>query len=347
MRWPLVLVLAAVAVPSVGAVLPDRAPRVPALPGLSEWRDPSWRPYARTSPFNRALPAQPRLHPRSQAMVSRLLGFGRAQAIQLGTAGTRFDYSHPVYFGRASDPRHRIRCTERWGRCAVEGHVVHIPRGARAAAGTDAHLTVIDTRSGWEYDLWGVHRVSPTGGTLRARWGGRTRIDGDGRNSPATAAHFGGAAGVIRASELAAGRIDHALFLVAECGSGRAVYPARGSGARCANRRNAPPLGARFALDMSDAEIAAVPGSPLKRTILRALARYGAYLGDTGTGSWSVQLESGAAYVALGGADPFAALGRANGLQRADDGMYLLDLAAGVDWRRLRVVHPCEARGRC
>ena len=56
--------------------------------------------------------------------------------------------------------------------------------------------------------------------------GGRTRIDGDGLNSDATAAEFGLAAGVIWGEQMKAGNIDHALFIHTRCTSGRSVYPA-------------------------------------------------------------------------------------------------------------------------
>ena len=53
--------------------------------------------------------------------------------------------------------------------------------------------------------------------------------------SNATAASFALAAGVIRAAEIRAGRIDHALFAQIKCTSGRAVYPAapRSTGHAC------------------------------------------------------------------------------------------------------------------
>ena len=75
-------------------------------------------------------------------------------------------------------------------------------------------MTVI-TPSGWEYDFWRVESKPRGGGTLVSSWGGRTRIDGDGRRSGGTASGFGNVAGIIRASELEFGRINHALFMTA------------------------------------------------------------------------------------------------------------------------------------
>ena len=63
-------------------------------------------------------------------------------------------------------------------------------------------MAVIDQASGWEYDFWQVESKPAGGGTISISWGGRTAIgtaDADGLGSNATAAHFGLAAGVIRA----------------------------------------------------------------------------------------------------------------------------------------------------
>ena len=156
---------------------------------------------------------------------------------------------------------------------------VRIPDRARPAGGSDHHLAVVDQRSGWEYDLWEVESKPSGGGELVTGYGGRTRIDGDGLGSDATAAHFGLLAGIIRAQELRRGRIDHALFLVADCDSGEFVYPARGRGAPCGDRTDAPAEGMRFQLDMSDAEIRALErpaleaGHPARAGPLRHVRR--------------------------------------------------------------------------
>ena len=123
-------------------------------------------------------------------------------------------------------------------------------------------MAVIDQASGWEYDFWQVASKPAGGGTISISWGGRTAIgtaDADGRDSNATAAHFGLAAGVIRPSELAAGEINHALFMVVKCTSGTSVYPAGpGAGSACADKTNAPAMGQHFFLDMTDAQIEAL-----------------------------------------------------------------------------------------
>ncbi len=206
---------------------------------------------------------------------------------------------------------------------------VRIPDRARPAGGSDRHLTVVDQRSGWEYDLWEVESKPSGGGELVTGYGGRTRIDGDGLGSDATAAHFGLLAGIIRAEELRRGRIDHALFLVADCDSGEFVYPARGRGAPCEDRTDAPAEGMRFQLDMSDAEIRALDAPRWKRAILRALARYGMFVGDTGGSPWDLEFESGSTYTSFGYPDRILRYAKRIGIPREDDGRYHFDLDEG------------------
>jgi hypothetical protein len=152
--------------------------------------------------------------------------------------------------------------------------------GQAAATGSpsdpDAHLTLVDVDSGWEYDLWQVQRSpirSRDGAQLNISWGGRARIDGSGlaadANGQGTAAGFGNLAGRIRAEELLGGAINHALFIVIDCDNGSFVYPARAHDKPCATDvANAPPMGARLQLAMSRAEIDALPVPEWKKILL-------------------------------------------------------------------------------
>lgn len=315
------------------------------------WPSGCWRPYSATSPFNSPLSAAPRVADNSDRVVARMLGFGSAQHFVAGLADTDDDYWHPTYWSQPGDPLFRLHCYERsWGTCEVEGHRIRVPNAARPAAGGDGHLTVVDQDTGWEYDLYEVRSKPAGGGLLQFRWGGRTRIDGDGLRSGATAANFGNLAGVIRTAELAAGRINHALFLVVRCSSGRVVYPARGAGRSCAElglpTHDAPPMGARFQLAMSVAEIDALAVPEWKKTILRAMATYGMFVGDTGGGSWGTKMESGSTFTSFGYPDPLVRFAQANGWTHDED-VWVGKLHDGVDWTRLRMIDPCVTRRAC
>jgi hypothetical protein len=296
--------------------------------------------------------ARPFVHPLSKQIVRRLMGFGRPENLVAGTADTRGDWSHPTYYSRVGDPLFKLHCYERaWGRCSIEGRRIAVPDTARPAAGGDRHLTVVNQRSGWEYDLYKVRSKPKGGGTLTFRWGGRTRIRGDGLGSDATAARYGNLAGIIRAQELEQGRIDHALFMVVRCDAGFGVYPASKGGRPCSDIGRsdlfAPPMGTHFQLAMSESQIDALRVPEWKKVILRAMARYGMYVGDTGGTSWGIQAESGSTYTSFGYEDRLVAYARSAGVPRYK-GRYVFKLRSGVPWRRyLRVLAPCEAQGRC
>lgn len=319
-----------------------------AAAGVGAWPSGCWRPYSDSSPFNQPLPASPRLLPNSRDIVSNVVSAGPADKLTAGNHGSEWDYWHPTYYAKSSDPVFKLHCYEDWGTCPIEGHEIHVPDAAQPAAGGDGHMTVVDAASGWEYDLYKVRSKPSGGGTLVFRWGGRTRIDGDGLRSAATVAGFGNLAGIIRAQEMEAGEIRHALFMVIPCSSGKKVFPATGgAGSTCSDRSDAPPMGARFQLDMSDGEIAALHVPEWKKTILRAMANYGMYFGDTGGGSWGLQMESGSTYESFGYRDAMVTFARNAGVP-FHNGKPVFDIDSGVDWKsRLRVVDPCVTQGSC
>ena len=313
-----------------------------------------WRPYAATSPFNRVIPERPRLLAGSAAIVRELTSWGRPQALVAGHADTPRDYFHPLYWSHAGDPVYTVHCV-RFSGCPVEGLRLRIPAAARAAGGADGHMAVIDARAGWEYDFWQVRSKPRTGGRMVVSFGGRTRIDGDGLGSNATAAWFGLAAGVIRAPEMEAGRIDHALFVHVRCTAGRSVYPAHpGTTAAPCSRLGvpasaAPPLGARLWLDLPLSRIAQLPVPRWRKTILAAMHRYGMIIGDTSGGnvSFGLQAESGSSYTSFGERDAWSLFAAFVAPELSSDG-YVLKVDGGVDWaRHLHVLAPCVSRGRC
>jgi hypothetical protein len=99
-------------------------------------------------------------------------------------------------------------------------------------------------------------------------------------------------------------------------------------------------MGTRFALAMSEAQIEALALPAWKKAILRALANYGGYVGDTGGPGFGVQFESGSSYTSLGLPDPWVTFAQRNHLP-SSGGRYALNLSEGVEWQRyLRVLAP-------
>jgi hypothetical protein len=317
------------------------------------WPSGCWRPYAKTSPWNRPIGAKPHHDPESRQVIRRLRSWGAPDSFAAGEAGTRDDFNHPTYYSLGTDPQFRLHCYWRKfsERCSIEGKLIRVPDAARPAAGRDGHMTIVDQRSGWEYDLYHVSRKPKGGGTLWFRWGGRTRIDRDGLGSDATAARFGNLAGIIRAPELEDGVINHALFMVVRCDSGVFRYPAFKTGRACAelgkSNLHAPPMGARFQLNMSFARIDSLKVPTWRKTIFKAMSRYGLYVGDTGDGAWGVEPESGSTYTSFGHEDPLVTFARRHGIPERD-GRYWFNISNGVNWLKyLRLLAPCESLGSC
>jgi hypothetical protein len=308
-----------------------------------------WRPFSDSSPFNQAVPASATLAANSAAIVSRLTSWGTPGKHASGDAGTAGDWSHPIYYSQPGDPVYTAHCTEPWGTCDMEGMQIRIPAAAQPAAGSDGHLAVIDQQSGWEYDFYGVKQKG--NGVIVSAWGGRIRIDGDGRGGGSTAADFPLAAGVIRPAELAAGSIRHALVISVQCTNGTSVYPAGpGAGRECSEMglpsENAPAMGQHFFLDMSEAQIGALGVPNWQKTILRAMAEYGMYVEDTGGSSWGVMFESGASVTSFGFQDPWERLGQQFNLPAWEDTgidkrRFIYDFRNAVNWASaLKVAAP-------
>ena len=328
-----------------------------------------WRPYSDSSPFNVGVGSGPREVTNSSSIVSRTLGLGTAGArggtmFTVGTAGTSSDYDHPIYYSKPSDPVYTVRCRKWVSSCTVEGLQIRIPAAAQPAGGSDGHLAVIDQDAGWEYGFWETEARSPSGGTLWIGHGGRTPIgtpDATGLGSSdlannVTAAHFGLAAGVVRPEELGAGQINHALFMTVKCTNGTYVWPARGPGVgrTCASmglsNENAPALGQHFYLEMTAAEIDALSVPAWKKTILRAMAEYGMFVGDTGSSTmgWNIVLQSGSSYTSFGQPDPWVGLAKQFGIPQSSGGKYYFDLKDTIDWAaEMRVADPCVSRRSC
>ncbi len=324
-----------------------------SLPG------PSWKPYANTSPFNQSA-AGAAEHPESQAIVKTVLSWGLPENLEAGNAETSEDWGHPTFWAQPGDPIYTLEATEQLGpgnSLSLSGGSIKIPEYARPARGGDGHMTVVEP-NGEEYDFWRAQAPPPGGGTFTFAWGNLVPggLKGNGIGGGGTASGFGNLAGMIRAPELAAGHINHALFIVLKCaapgtgfGDGAAldppnssyVYPANEGGSACpAGESDAPPLGTRFMLAMSDAQIKALAVPSWKKTILTALAEYGGYFGDTGGPGFTFMFESSTTYTALNLPDPLVEFAQKNDL-RSWEGRYIFNVASGVEWEKyLRVLVP-------
>lgn len=313
---------------------------------LSVWRKPAIEPQ----------------HPASAAIIARMyeLAGTKPANLVLGAAelAGEHDFGHPIYYARPDDSLVTLEPTE--GGLNLSGLQIRVPSAAKPAKGSDKHMVVVQP-NGLVYSFWKAS--APAGGKLAFAIGGVNIIGGSGLDLPigATAANFSGAAGIIRAAELMADNIPHALsmtvghctnqlgfgFGVEKAATNSAyVYPATHGGSG-ENDPNLPPLGAKIRLKMSEAEIAALACKWYEKTILRALATYGGYIGDTSGGTFGFMVESGEAYKSFGLTDPLKLWGEAEGLAAGEGefaGSRILKITNAMseaEWKsRLEVLTP-------
>jgi hypothetical protein len=116
------------------------------------------------------------------------------------------------------------------------------------------------------------------------------------------------------------------------------------------SNENAPALGQHFYLDMTAAQINSLSIPAWKKTVLRAMAEYGMFVGDTGSTylGWAVSIQSGSSYTSFGQTDPWVNLAKKFGIPRSSGGKYYFDLADTINWgSKMRVADPCVSRSSC
>jgi len=322
-----------------------------------------WRPFTTSSPFNTELPSNPKLAADNAAVQQHMASYDW----NLQDSSTNFSLSdngtRPVYFASPSDPIMTVNCTGAYGpaSCAggngtsTNGAQINVPAGAKPGNNWDAHMTIIETSTGQEYDFW---HASVSGQTITAGTGAVENVNAsNGAGDGGDAANLALTAGLLRPSELASGHIDHALVISVPCTNADGAnvgysWPATGGwGETCGDYWNedpstAPTIGQLFRLNMTDAQIASSGAPTWQQTIMTALAHYGAYAEDT-NGSWhdegmSIFMQDPASWTNLGQPDQWAntinALGGHNGT---------LTSATPIPTNKLEIVDPCVTQGTC
>lgn len=161
--------------------------------------------------------------------------------------------------------------------------------GGRNSAG-DKHAIVVDKSTCRLYETWLTRQVS---GAWRAGSGATwslnsNRLRPNGWTS-ADAAGLPILPGLLRYSEVAAGRVDHAIRFTTDVTSNHHLWPARHH-AGSTDSWAYPPMGARFRLKASyDASRL----GPQARLIVAAMKKYGLVLADNGS-PWYFQGEQNA-----------------------------------------------------
>lgn len=299
--------------------------------------------FSADSVWNEPLPAEAKLDPSSERLVSGLVReVEREEGVGNGPWITASTCSTPIYIVPSRQRTVRVRLSkprEAWrAGLARVFRRVPLPAGAEPGDCSDAHLTVWQPSRdrlweffklrrgdrGWEAD-WGgaLRRVSRSPGFYSARsWPGRSNFSWG-----ATATSLPVAAGVMRLAELRRGRIDHALAMnVPAAQAGVFSWPAqRGDGVGSSAD---VPEGARLRIDPS-LDLASLELPPLTSMIARAAQRYGIIVRDqTGPGN----AISFFGETATSGAKPYS---EAGGFY---EGMAPDELLADFPWEHLQVL---------
>jgi hypothetical protein len=297
--------------------------------------DASWRLFSDTSPWNAPLETS-QIDPNSSTMIAKMVNDGSPA---VATQNSLRNWGIPLYFGRVEDPAYTLKLSETLPfEQDINGTEIHIPLRAIPSAGSDAAMRVLDQTNGYSYHLQRVV-IDPVVHTVTAWRAFRLNSEGLGfheLNEPPTGL------GPIRPEELATGYINHTMMLSARCLSGHNVPPFEQSitqGKTCAG--DADPTTTRLSignvvfLDMTSAQIDALPVSTWEKAILRGLRDHGALVAFNGGSSWNFQFENPLDRTVFGQPEPYAAAGLPSSL----DYSHTLDSVGG--WAaNLKVLAP-------
>ncbi len=257
-------------------------------PPSAGWQFP-YQPNPFVVPICSSDPCHPQLDSNSVSQVSELMNgsfsMGELQEAQPGTNGQGQDDTDPIYYATQSDPTYNIRCSKYNGCSFLSGVAIHIPNGAHASIDTDHHASVIELWTGTEYDFWEFNDHGTGKGTTDAVYGGGALSVGFGELCRTNSLQnhgrcLGGAneaalpyqPGLLDPREIVAGKIAHTIYVGTRCPSPRYVWPAGQSGGRCPS---GPAEGERIWLDLTDAQIDALPDHAWAKTLLHEMHDYG------------------------------------------------------------------------
>ena len=236
-------------------------------------------------------------------------------------------WSVPVYTVGADAPSVRVTLDTWKPALQRDFEAVPMPRGARPAVGTDGHLVVHQPSTD---TLWEFYRAREAADGWHARWGGKmTNVSSNPGYFPApygaTATSLPLLGGLIRVSELKAGRIDHALALaLPTTAAGTFTWPAQRTDGRTTGP-SAIPEGTRFRIDPK-VDVTRLDLPPAGLAIARAAQRYGMIVRD-GASNVTFYAED----PTPSGTNPYATL---------FGGRYPNEVLRGFPWDRLQVVAP-------
>jgi hypothetical protein len=228
-------------------------------------------------------------HPQSAVLVDRLWNYSanRPGNFNLSFSG----YTYPVYLANNNKQRAYPVRAPSW--CKLNGTQIPWSPNWQPATGSDSQVIILDPDTGREWDLW---QASFDGSSIHISNGNLvpgsylTKEDGF---KPSRGCGIPYLAMLVRPEEIAQGKIEHALSMPSRNTAKTFVAPATKSDGRVT--QNGMPMGTRFALNITDAEIDAWVNSlpsqlsdqtrQAARIIAVALRDYGWFISDTAGGA--------------------------------------------------------------
>jgi hypothetical protein len=235
-------------------------------------------PFSSTSVWNKRLSSTARVASNSAALVAEL----DRQVATYRPWINSDSYSTPVYTVASSQPNVLVTLDTFAPAAQALFTAVPVPVGARPANGSDAQLVIQQPSTDTMWEFWGMYLAGD--GSWHARWGGK--MASVSTNPGYFAAPYGATAtslpllgGLIRPSELSAGKISHALAIgINDVRAGTFVFPAQRTDGSV-DSTTAIPEGTRFRLPAS-LNIDALGLNPAEKAMAVAVQRYGMIVRD-------------------------------------------------------------------
>jgi hypothetical protein len=285
--------------------------------------------FAPTSFWNRALPADEPLDPRSSQLTAALAAEVRREMPKRSGPWINMNaWSVPVYTVGADVPKVHVTLDTNAAQLQRDFDAVPIPVGAHASAGTDRHLVVYQPSTDQMWEFWHAQLLADG---WHARWGGKmSNVSSNAGYFPnplgASATSLPLLGGLTTIAELKAGRIDHALAMaVPNTDAAQVTWPAQRGDGRVTGP-TAIPQGTQFRIDPS-VDLSKLKLTPVGFAMARAVQRYGMVIRDS------------ADCVTFYAEDPTVS-SAPNPYPQLLGGLYPDQALANFPWDRLQVVAP-------
>jgi hypothetical protein len=252
---------------------------------------PGYRAFSDTSEWNKPLPTNAPLHPKSSKIIAEIKGYDATNEPRLGAGA----FADPIYWADANDPVYTIVPT-RFGNTLFN---IHIPLGSQPGANNDGHMTVYDFAKGVVFGLFEATYDSATdtwtaGGTSEYALtsnGLHCQLPESDAVCPMNTGHRGypNALSAARYDEVELGAINHVLKVSLAKTAPCVHYPGEGFESGRGGVLTCEGLILRIKPSINLATRGLSPGALV---IAEAMQDYGVVIGDTGGNAMTLKVEN-------------------------------------------------------